>query len=213
MNYSPQELIVKISPQQRLDMIGKGMSPINPEHILAYLNGKNIKVNQMERVKTMIGEQNLFRSAGHSKESAFSEAQAGQEYTPSNAFNTNTPIGDNPADIKKQMMMEMDGYANSTGSVSPSLLSLNPQQKNTNKMNLNEVVSVGKTLATNYYNAFIKSIQNPSTAAHMQVYKALKEMLEREKSLQNTAGLPHYQKSVNEVAKQMHNQITNRLND
>lgn len=108
-------------------------------------------------------------------------------------------------------MEDMDDYASSVPSATSSLMNLRgPSQQPQpaqGKINLNEVANVGKKLATNYYNAFIQSLQNPSTQANMQVYKALKAMLEQEQKLKESQALPTYVKAVQSITAAMYKQL------
>lgn len=225
--YSQEELISKLTPQQRFKMMDLGMNPINPTHIKKFLNGQVERVDmneKLERARAIIGEDAFGKSLGHSGDGMgqpvpgmYSDVRAAMPGG-GNSENVKQALNNDPNYIRKQAAMQMDEYANRGNNTlaAEDLLSFGAPVQNRsadNKQKLQEAQEVGKTLATNYYNAFIQSLQNPSTASHMNVYKALKTMLEQEKKLQNTQLLPYYQKSVNGVAKKMHQNITNRLND
>jgi hypothetical protein len=229
MNISPQEWINKLNSQQRMHMIELHMNPINPKHIQSYLAGKIIKTSTneaLERAKAIIGEDAINKSLGHSRDSAFSDPTPGQEYTPTGGIggrdDTMRELNNDPTYVRQNMMREMDDYASSTGNMSSVALGSSSglmdfgapkQTMNNNNNKLNEAATAGQNLATNYYNAFIKSLQNPNTQSHYAVYKALKALLEQEKKLENSQLLQPYQKGVNQVAKQMYNKLTNQLHD
>lgn len=208
--------IAKLTPQQRFEMMDHGMNPLNPEHIKSYMQGKVAKSSMQEnldRIKTIVGEDAWKDNLGHGREREGNMPTAGQEYVPTNSYGTGPT---NTQDIRENLKRDMDDYVGSVGGTlnGGDLISLNkPQQRmNNNKGQLNEVANAGRQLATNYYNAFIKSLQNPSTQGHLQVYKALKTMLEQEKALQGTNNLATFQQSVNEVANRMYSKLTNQLN-
>jgi len=204
-----------ITSAQRVDMIQRGLNPINPAHVQKYLSGdKRGSVNEnIERVKAIMGDK-LNSSLGHAKESD-REPTPGQEYNPNN-FNS-TPIQDDVQSIKQSMREEMNTYANKPMENISDLMSFDmPQQRpapqQQNKEKINEAVATGKNLAVNYFNSFIQSLQQPSTQANLKVYKALKALLEQENALKSNAVLPHFQKSVTEVTSQMYKRITKQLN-
>lgn len=97
-NYSAEEWINRLTSRQRIHMIELNMNPINPKHIQSYLNGKQIKPDMnetIERAKALIGEDNLKKSLGHSRDNAFSDPTPGNEYTP-----TDTPFQESVRDRK-----------------------------------------------------------------------------------------------------------------
>lgn len=66
---------------------------------------------------------------------------------------------------------------------------------------------LGIEMATEYYNAFITSLQKPSTKANMEVFKSLRTMLEQEKQLQGTSNLQFFQEGIRQITGEMYIQI------
>lgn len=200
--------LTKINKLQRVDMIEMGLNPLNPAHVKQYLSGRVVKGNMKEneeRIKAIMGDK-ISANLGHGAERDV-EPIPGADPT---SIQTRMPTGNDPQAMRKQLMEDMNDYASSTGNMGNSgLLNLRqpsqPQQQN--KINLNEVANVGKKLATNYYNAFIQSLQNPSPQANMQVFKALRTMLEQEQKLRESQALPTYQKAVQSVTAAMYKQL------
>lgn len=201
--------LTKINKLQRVDMIEMGLNPLNPDHVNKYLAGgavrASIKENE-ERIKAVMGDK-LGQSLGHGY-----EPERDVTSTDPNQYVTRTPsAASNPQAMRQSLMEDMDDYASSVPSATSSLMNLRgPSQQPQpaqGKINLNEVANVGKKLATNYYNAFIQSLQNPSTQANMQVYKALKAMLEQEQKLKESQALPTYVKAVQSITAAMYKQL------
>lgn len=193
-------LVERLNKMQRAEMIEIGMNPLNEAHVQRYLKGNmTVDVNEnIERMKAIMGDK-LNVNLGHANESVSAGAQAGQEYTPPSNKNT-------PEDIRKSMMNQMNEYAETTGNVPSSGLNRirkpAPMRESTG-----DGYGIGKRLAENYFNAFIDSLQNPSTASHLNTFKALKEMLEKEKGLSGSPSLASYKKGVMEVTIDMYNQL------
>jgi formiminotetrahydrofolate cyclodeaminase len=204
------EHLTRINKLQRVEMIEMGLNPLNPQHVQKYLSGgavrANVKENE-ERIKALMGDK-LNASLGHGAE---------RDMDVAGGMDPNSVIGaarmpqhsNNPQAMRQQLMEDMDDYAGSVPSATQGLMNLRQptQQPAQGKINLNEVANVGKKLATNYYNAFIQSLQNPSTQANMQVFKALKAMLEQEQKLRESQALPTYQRAVQQVTAAMYKQL------
>lgn len=201
---------LNISAAQRVDMIQRGLNPLNPTHVQNYLHGnKRANINEnIERVKAIMGDK-LNSSLGHGREND-KDPVPGQEYNGGNFAQNN-----NVQSMRQNMVEDMDDYVNQPMRSTDELMSFDPPvaPRNNNKASLQEAAASGKTLAVNYFNAFIQSLQQPSTQAHMKVYKALRALLEQEGQLKNNPALPHFQKSVSDVTGQMYKRITKQLND
>lgn len=192
------DLRLKLTPADRMEMIQSGLNPLKEEHVRIYMNGGsgNIKEN-VERLTTLMGN-DINRPIGHGK-----EIESGRISLDSHGDYQVNDI----KSMKENLNRDMEEYASTSGQMSavPQLSSL--RNSSTQKSSLNEVQQRGKTLATNYYNAFITSLQQPSTQANYNVFKALKSMLEAEQSLKGTNGLKHFQESVRSISSKMYNQI------
>lgn len=218
--------IARLSPQQRFDMMDLGMNPLNPDHIERFNSG-DTKVSMQENIeyiKSIIPAHELNKDLGHARHSA-NDPQPGMEYTPQVAQGNYGGGGEDarktPQYIKKNLMDDMDemvtSVARKNNQQSSRLLSLtqNNQQRQPAQQGgkLQEALKVGKERSTNFHNAYIKCLQRPSTAGYMEVYKALKLMLEQEQKLQNSQLLPNYKKGINTVTEQMYSRLTQQLND
>ena len=215
-----------MSPQERFDMMDLGLNPLNPDHIKMYRSG-NIKVDMKENVeyiRSVVGHDiDLSQDLGHGKHRDI-DPQEGQEYTGgAGSYEPRTKKTD-PRAVRQNLMEEMDDMVESTAArsnqMSSKLLSISQKrqmqqapQPTSNK--LQEAISVGKERSTNFHNAYIRCLQAPSTQGYVEIYKALKTMLEQEQKL-ITAGsslLPHYKKGINEVTSNMYRKITKQIND
>ena len=213
--------IANISPKQRFAMMDLGLNPLNPDHIKKYMSGdRKINVQEnIEYIKSIIPAHELNKDLGHGKHKDM-DPIAGQEY---NGSNYNPQSENNTVNIRKNLMQEMDESVenvqrNINRNTTNKLMSLTQneprmqqnQQGQSDK--LLEALKVGKERATNFHNAYIKCLKQPSSQAYMEIYKSLKLMLEQEQKLTNSQLLPNYKKGINEVTQQMYNKIM-KLND
>lgn len=209
------EHLTSLSPRDRFNMISMGMNPLNPEHVDKYRKGQRVDVNEnIERVKAHLtdehGNSMVNKSLGHSNHRDFTPKQG--EYNPAQY----SSMEKDTVDPRSAMMQDMEDYGSGAGfqyntndyfDASSKLMSFNEAPKPKQKMNLNEVQQRGQKLSVDYFNAFIKSLQNPSTKANVEVYKALKSLLEFEKKLQGSQALAPFQKSVRNVTAKMYQQL------
>ena len=230
MSEFSRQKMLSLNSVQRFEMIDNGMNPLKEEHVKAYLNGKVIKESQeekLERARAIIGDDVFNKSIGSSKDiDRDLTDMIGKEYNTNSISNTNNYESANtdPVYLRAQAAKEIENYGSSTGymsssklkTISPKLMSLDNEPKKQNKMNnnkLNEAIETGRNLSTNFHNAYIISLKNPSTANYMSVFKSLKEMLEQERDLKGSQLLVHYQNGINEVTKEMYKKVTQKLHD
>ncbi len=216
-------VIARMSPQERFDMMDHGLNPLNPDHIKMYRSG-NIKVNMQENIeyiKSVVGHDiDMTKDLGHARHSD-RDPQEGQEYTGAANYESKQRKSD-PKAVRQNLMEDMDDMVDAAASrsnqMTSKLLSISqkrqqPRMQQPAGNKLQEAIRVGKEKSTNFHNAYIRCLQNPSTQGYMEIYKALKLMLEQEQKLQGSQLLPNYKKGINEVTSNMYVKITKQIND
>lgn len=219
-------VIARMSPQERFDIMDLGLNPLNPDHIKMYRSG-NIKVNMQENIeyiKSVVGHDiDMNKDLGHGRHSDRdpTDGQDPQKYM---GGSTSAPASrkPDPKAVRQSMMEDMNDMVESSAmrsnDMSSKLLSISqkrqqPRMQQPAGNKLQEAIRVGKERSTNFHNAYIRCLQNPSTQGYMEIYKSLKLMLEQEQKLQGSQLLPNYKKGINEVTTNMYKKITNQIND
>lgn len=204
--------LTQLTAAQRMDMIQKGLNPLVEAHISTYLNGgKGSVQTNNERLQAVLGER-MNAGFGHGNDKVTNVAMDSNGSFVPGGGGGSTPIrqGNNEQSLRESLMQDMDDYASSTGNMSSGgLQSLRETpQAPKGKLTVNEVKENGNKLATAYYNAFISSLKKPSTQANMNVFKALKTMLEYEQKVSSNAKAKQiFNESVKSITDQMYNQI------
>lgn len=198
----------QLSAFQRMEMQQLGLNPLREDHIEKYMKGGkgSIKENQ-ERLLGIMGS-DINRPIGHADDRSAVGVGNDGSFRP-------TVSSDANIDLRASLSRDMDNYAESTGEMSSgglqSLREAAPRQQAQpqGKLTAQEVTNKGTQLATNYYNAFISSLKNPSSQANMKVFQHLKALLEYEqKTLASSQkGKQLFQESVSKITSQMYNQI------
>lgn len=197
--------LTQISSHQRADMITKGLNPINPQHVARYLKGdtRNAVQENQERIAAIMGGK-LKANLGHAAErdASFDLSGGRMDYNPS--METSRVTENKPIDYKNQLNQDMENYQNNSeylGST-PNLLNL---RESAPQKQVGNVAEIATRLMTEYYNAFILSLKNPSTKANLEVYKALKRVLEQENNLKaKPTALKLFQESTRSVTSDMY---------
>lgn len=214
--------IMNLTPAQRVDMIQRGFNPVNPEHIERYLKGEQ-KISMQEAVErsaAIVGEDVMDRSLGSSKYAAapppgyersemeYNQGHFGYAGPNKYAPGTTTP---NAGSQGERPFLNEENYGGTSKTItSEDLLSLRDIPNKTKMRSLNEVVNRGKSYATEYYNAFIRSLQDPSTKANVEVYKCLEKMLKQERIIKenyDAKALNAYRSSVRAITQKMYSQL------
>lgn len=192
----------QLSQQDKMNMVMKGLSPINPEHIQAYFQNRGrvntIMSEAIERVKYVVGDDAWgvkSLGAGHEKESDYNGIPNYNQIV-GLPDNMQRRVARNP---REQMLEEMDAYENK-GSVldSDRLLSLRnriggpqrqPQRRLTETAaavgNEQQLYKKGYSLSIKYLNSFIKNLQKPSSINRTELYQSLKDVLLYENKLKS----------------------------
>lgn len=203
-----------LNNRQRKDMIDRGMNPLNESHVKSYLSGRGLSQNQLqkeveEKMRLLMGGKLEVDLGGRSDRDV--TPQVGQEFS-------GKAIQSYNEDPRSAIAASMDDYVNtnnmgttSNGSGGSGFADLYesemPQQSSMNQQTL---MNNGSKLATDYYNAFIRSLKEPSTQSNLEVYRALEKMLKYESSIKKQHGGQAQKilvEGVNNVTKQMYQKL------
>jgi hypothetical protein len=204
-----------------MDMVMKGLSPINPQHVSQYLStGGRVRASMQEaqeRIETMVGRDAYNkRSLGAAHESerdyqkipGYSELVGGSgngEYrTPRNA--------------REQMLEDMDGYGGNGRPASniissDRLLSLRERTETRQPARKpqgseQDYYKKGYSLTIKYLNAFILNIKAPSSEGRLVLYKALKDVLTYEATVKSNQNLAlAFKKGCNKAETEMYGKL------
>ena len=182
------------------------------EHVAKYLQGGAPNIQEAtERMATLVGGDVMGRSMGHGqeRERTLDLGEGRMDYDAVVSGGGAVTTGGNKNfnsihDIRNDIMEDMNDYAATTGQVSLTNNLMNIRESSQPQGNQ---AQVGQQLATAYYNAFIKSLQNPSTQANLEVYKSLKAMLEHEQKLKGTQNQKVFVEGVRRVTNDMYKQL------
>jgi len=199
-------LATQLSPSERIDMIQKGLSPLNPDHIRSYFNNRG-QINtslqeKVERVQTLIGEDiSSGRNLGSAKES---ERDYDKAYG-----NENSGLNKGG---RSSIQDDLGSYGAPTRTIdSGSLMSLkkNKPQTRISENNSKDYRKIGYDLTIEYLNKFIINIKNPSAKGRFELFKSLKSILEYETKLKSNASLlQRFRNGCNEAETEMYEKIS-----
>lgn len=214
---------MQLNTEQRLDMVQKGLSPLNEEHVKKYIeNGGMIRASMkdtQERLKTLIGENAYGKvnlgGAGET-EQQYVQAMNGGEYT-SNDVNVT-----NEKSIRERMTEDLNTYydptstrLNSINLNSNRLMSLNKrervmEQKNIGKEEALKIQSIGYQTCIKYLNAFIINIKTPSYENRKQLYDCLFKVLKNDEKVQgNEQKMKYYRSGCKKAEEEMYAKLKN----
>lgn len=191
-----------ISKEQRVDMVLKGLSPLNPEHVEKYIQGYRLdNKDKMERI------QKIFKATSNN-------LGGGLEVTPSVGEEFNEAVYQKPkqTDIRSQLNEDLANYVSG-----PTNNNFNTNDfvsiKKENPTAISESLKqLGFTQAKDYLNLFVISLQNSdmnnSFNNRLKLFKALKLCLETENKLKNnTIKMKLYREGVVQAEKAMLNKL------
>lgn len=203
----------QLSKEQRMDMVFKGMSPLDPQQVIQYIKtggrGKTFQEAQ-ERASFLIGE-DIFKKkslgSAHESERDYDEAYG--------AVGLETKAPKRPTNFREQLGEDMASYGTNAGGVvsSDKLLSLRENigsvQQQTTKINKSpeEIYKLGYKHCIAYLNAFIINLKNPNTNSRNEVFKALKNVISTEQKLQGSNLLNAYKKGCIKGETEMYNKL------
>lgn len=212
---SNEQWITQINSKQRQDMLSKGLSPLNPQHIKKYLQeGGRIKASSqdlLERAKTLIGAENIHSlGSGHEKEISFNptngQGLAGYD------VEEFEQIQSKPVSVK-QSREDMLGNYGTRNEVITNVNLLNLKEE-TNTIRNKPVTNTsyedqGYKNTIKYLNDFILLLKQPSTQLRINVFNSLKITLQGENNLKNNKNaLQAYRNGCLKAEQQMYHKLT-----
>ncbi len=199
----------KLTQEQKMDMVMKGMSPLDPQQVEEYFKtrgrGKPMK-EALERVGYLVGNDVLKQGMGgaHEKESDYDTAYKAV------GLDFGGGGGSRPAtNFRQQLENDMSNYQ-SSGVVSTSeLLSL--RESNVRKPSApsgtpEQYFKHGHKLGIAYLNAFIINLKNPNSNSRIEILKALKKISDVESKLNGNL-LNAFKKGCIKAENEMYNKL------
>ena len=217
-----EELIAKLSQKDKMDMVMKGLSPINPEHVSQYLStGGRVRASMQEaqeRIETMVGRDAYNKKslgAAHESERDYQKIPGYDELVGGKGSGGAYRAPRNP---REQMMQDMESYGSSGRPASNTitsdrLLSLRErteprQQVRKPQGSEQEYYKKGYSLTIKYLNAFILNIKAPSSEGRLTLYKTLKDVLTFEASVKSNQHLAlAFKKGCNKAETEMYGKL------
>jgi len=188
------ELLTKITAKQRMDMLMKGLSPVNPEHIKKYLSGNGPSLQEkQERVKELFGDTPQNLGSGREVDTVPPVGEYNEKSIAKSEAKSRNP--------KQILNEEMTGYTSNIGKTISADDLLSFKKTEPKPVSKTSISQEGYENAKNYINAFVKTIQGQSIKdsynLRLQLFKALKVCLESEGKYKNNQGaLAEYRKGV-----------------
>lgn len=214
-----------LTQAQKMDMVMKGLSPLNPDHLQTYFQSRgNVRTSfqeQAERLSTLIGTDPSGKSIFHQRTNLGSSRESDRDYDVAfqktglaDSAATSRPVATNPRMLMEQ---DMEGYYSSApGSnviSSSQLLSLRennsmPAPTKQSPVNKQQAYQTGYKSTISYLNAFIINIKKPSINSRMQLFKELKRVMEIEQKLRNNPeALGAFRKGCDKAEAEMYNKL------
>lgn len=196
--------IPKITASQRIEMIMKGLSPLNQAEVDAFLRGYGVSPkDKQERVKLLVGEATNL-GGSHEREMIIDDADP-DKYIASN----DSPKGPSIASMRQRLNEELDDYVSTpTKKIefdTDGLMGFKTQKK---QQSSEGIMQEGFNYAKDYLNAFVSNLQesegSTSYVNRMKLYKSLKLCLEAEtKYKENPQALKNFRAGVLKAEKAM----------
>jgi hypothetical protein len=186
---NPIELIGKLSPAERMDMMMKGFRPGNINDVKRYRAGEQLSLKEKaEKFQAIAGTQNL----GGANEREITLDGSRPSIPLEEVESLMPPVKQN---YRQQINEDLNDYSGSVGKTfnTDDILSLHQTRQNPQKQskNLQMVANEGFNNAKEYLNAFVLNLQNDNPAQSYQlrvnIYKALKKCLETEGTYKGNA--------------------------
>jgi len=217
---------MQLTTEQRMMMIQKGMSPLDPEQVRVFLeHGGRVKASpedMKERLVSLIGEDAYYRKnlgSGNESERQYSQAYAGGDYTGQERSSSGI-IDEQTA--KQRLFEDMDSYASgkpmSKTIDSSQLMSLkedrfegsvlNQQSKKITKEEAKKMQDAGYGFTIKYLNAFIMNLKEPSYENRIVLYENLLKVLKNDEKLnKNEMKQKYYRNGCTIAEKEMHQKL------
>lgn len=211
---NPGELLTKLTPEERMDMIMNGLRPGDISDVKKYKKGIGISLEEkIERAKTLVGETSNLGGATEREQKVEVDSQTNRvNFDEFESKITKTKPSKN--NYKQLLKEEMNDYASIGKTIgSDDILSL---KKVKNNSNINESIQSieleGYTNAKNYLNAFVVNLQNEDNgqgySLRINLFKALKKCLEVEaKYKERPQLLQAYRKGIFKAEKTLLNNL------
>lgn len=215
------KLITRITSEQRMDMIMKGLSPASDRDIQKYVKGELPSLQERAKKATVLtggmrtassNEQEITLPTGDFSSGNGEMAYLGNvdKYESGNYSKPAQSSHQSQRSLQRQMIDDMNQYEESAGKVfkSDDLLSFKKRSINEAPMENTGAEAQGYANAREYLNAFVINLQNENYSSsfneRMKLYKALKKCLEEENKLKNdSSSLQAYKKGVLRAEKAM----------
>lgn len=206
-----------LTQAQKMDMVMKGLSPINPEHVQTYIQNRGAvrasMQEQTERLSTLIGNDVYRRNdLGSGKES---ERDLDMAYQKTGLIDT--PSRAATRDPRQMLAQDMEGYYSNKGmnSIDSSRLlslressSVSQPQAQPITTNVKQAYQLGYKSSITYLNAFIINVKNPSINSRMQLFKELRKIMEIEQKLKGKPDvLGAFRKGLDKGETEMYNKL------
>jgi hypothetical protein len=213
---NPGELLEKLSPAERMDMIMKGFRPGDIKDVKRYRNGERTSLKEREeKAQTLAGN---FANLGGAGEREIA-LDVNRQSIPLEEVEreVRTPV-QKERNVRQQLNEEMDSYSSTAGRTfnTNDILSLKrakePTTARSNK-NSEMIANEGFTNAKEYLNAFVLNLQNENPGAGYQLrinlFKLLKKCLEAEgKYKGDPVALKAYRMGVVKAEKALYKNLT-----
>lgn len=197
-----------ITNQQRMEMIMRGLSPLNPSHVTQFIN-KNGQIRAsdtaaIERAKVVLGE-TINYSLGHSKDRGIVANEFREQYGL-------TEIKQ-PKTVQEQLVEDMQDYGGS-GVLDTNMLleragrNVQQQPKQNTNVDVKKFKELGHSHTITYLNAFIMSLKNPSAQSRIDVYNKLMAIMKNQQKLQaNPTAFKAYEQGCIAAEKMLYSKI------
>jgi hypothetical protein len=206
--------IPKLTAEQRMEMVMRGLSPLNPTEVNAYLKGYGLSAkDKQEKLKLLLGEATNLGGA-HEKEMIVEDGADPEQYI------RQQPQGPSVESLRRQLDEDLSDYVSAPiqprrqpqrqavgGSFdTDGLMGFDKPSKP--QVSHEDIMQEGFNLAKNYLNAFVTNLQESASDTtyvnRVALFKHLKASLEAEaKYKNNPQALKSYRAGVLKVEKAM----------
>lgn len=211
---NPLELIAKLTPAQRMDMMEKGFRPGDIKDVKRYINGEKVSLKEKEnRAKSLMGDHMDLGQSGEREVYLPADRERISLDEVQGFSKSVAPINRNVKDMVRE---EMEDHNPVSGKVfnTDDIMSLAKRGNNNSVLNesktknLQMIAKEGFENAKEYLNGFIINLQNEdvnkSYNLRLNIFKSLKKCLEAEGKYKNDASsLQAYRQGVIRAEKAM----------
>lgn len=221
--------IPNISAEDRMEMLMRGLNPLDPKEVQAYRKGYGIsKQEKEERLKTLLGEHTTNLGGANEKEILVEEGDPTR-------YMSNGNQGNDIANLRRQMDAELENYVSEPRTMPQPTRQPQRQRQQLNesafdtdglmgfdepakpRQSIEEIAAQGFNDAKAYLNSFVmnlkESANNNSYVNRMTLYKNLKLCLEAESRYKNNPqALQSYRTGVLKAEKAMLTKLNEKKN-